>query len=148
MIMDNETRFWIAQQITDNKGTSDVRPMFREAKELRWGHEPQEVISDGAGIFLKAIRSEYQRTKHTREITLDGERHNNKMERMNGEFRDREKVMRGLKTEDSPILEGLSDIPQLCKTSREPCEGQKEVSMAEASLNKGEKRGTKREDFA
>jgi putative transposase len=29
------------------------------------------------------------------------------MERMNGEFRDREKVMRGLKRTDSPILKGI-----------------------------------------
>src|SRR5208337_4422078 len=33
-MMDDETRFWIAQQIADNKGTSDVRPMFKQAKEL------------------------------------------------------------------------------------------------------------------
>jgi len=33
--------------------------------------------------------------------------HNNKMERMNGEVRDREKVMRGLKNTDSPILKGI-----------------------------------------
>jgi putative transposase len=31
----------------------------------------------------------------------------NKMESFNGELRDREKVMRSLKTEDSPILKGL-----------------------------------------
>lgn len=31
---------------------------------------------------------------------------NNKMERMNGEIRDREKVMRSLKREDTPILTG------------------------------------------
>jgi hypothetical protein len=31
---------------------------------------------------------------------------NNKMERMNGEVRDREKTMRGLKTKDTPILLG------------------------------------------
>lgn len=29
------------------------------------------------------------------------------MERMNGEFRDREKVMRGLKRMDTPILKGV-----------------------------------------
>jgi hypothetical protein len=29
------------------------------------------------------------------------------MERMNGEIRDRERVMRSLKTEDSPILNGM-----------------------------------------
>jgi len=29
------------------------------------------------------------------------------MERMNGEIRDREKVMRGLKRKDTPILKGI-----------------------------------------
>ena len=32
---------------------------------------------------------------------------NNKMERLNGEIRDREKVFRGLKKMDTPILEGM-----------------------------------------
>lgn len=31
---------------------------------------------------------------------------NNKQERLNGEIRDREKVMRGLKKKDTPILRG------------------------------------------
>ncbi|MHB8601590.1 MAG: hypothetical protein ACYC6W_08310 [Nitrosotalea sp.] len=31
---------------------------------------------------------------------------NNKMERMNGEFRDREKVMRGIKKTDSIVFDG------------------------------------------
>lgn len=31
---------------------------------------------------------------------------NNKMERLNGEFRDREKVVRGVKKEDSVIIDG------------------------------------------
>jgi hypothetical protein len=34
---------------------------------------------------------------------------------MNGEVRDREKTMRGLKKMDTPILKGLSIIPQLHK---------------------------------
>jgi hypothetical protein len=45
-------------------------------------------------------------TQRVRDIRITGQVHNNKMERMNGEFRDREKVMRGLKTADSPILKG------------------------------------------
>ncbi len=32
---------------------------------------------------------------------------NNKQERFNGEIRDREKVMRGLKKDDTPILTGM-----------------------------------------
>lgn len=46
------------------------------------------------------------RPEHVREIRLAGKVHNNKMERMNGEIRDRERVMRTLEKTDSPILEG------------------------------------------
>ena len=48
----------------------------------------------------------FHEAKHIRRITLKGEPHNNKMERMNGEIRDREKTMRGLKKTDSDILKG------------------------------------------
>jgi len=44
-------------------------------------------------------------THHIRQITLTGH-HNNKMERMNGEIRDRERPMRGLKTVETPIIPG------------------------------------------
>jgi len=40
---------------------------------------------------------------------MSGDMNNNKMERFNGEFRDREKVMRGIKKENSMwVLERLS----------------------------------------
>ena len=41
-----------------------------------------------------------------KDIRLDGKVHNNVMERMNGEIRDREKVTRNLKKMDTPILKG------------------------------------------
>jgi hypothetical protein len=46
------------------------------------------------------------RTEHIRHIRLAGDFNNNKMERMNGEIRDRERVMRGLEKKDTPILMG------------------------------------------
>jgi len=46
------------------------------------------------------------RTEHINAIKLSGDHNNNKMERMNGEIRDREKTMRGLKTKDTLILKG------------------------------------------
>jgi len=42
-----------------------------------------------------------------RDIRMNGEVHNNKMERMNGELRDRERVMRTLEKPDTPILLGM-----------------------------------------
>jgi transposase-like protein len=112
-MLDDETRFWIAQQVSANKGTSDVRPMFRRAIEVA-EKKPKTLISDGANNFHEAWRkemwSEYGEEvspTHIREIQMAGQAHNNKMERMNGELRDREKVMRSLKAMDTPILKGM-----------------------------------------
>ncbi len=68
---------------------------------------------DRAQNYRDAFMKEYwtqkgKRRVHIRDIRLSAsEIHNNKMERMNGEVRDREKVMRGLKRMDTPILTGL-----------------------------------------
>jgi transposase-like protein len=111
-MMDDQTRFRIAQQVSTYKGTSDVRPMFKEA-EQRAGKRPKTLISDGARNFETASRKEWyskfkdRNTTHVRDIRVSGQVHNNKMERQNGEVRDREKVMRGLKREDSPVLKGF-----------------------------------------
>jgi transposase-like protein len=109
-MMDDETRFWIAQQIADTKFTADVRPLFVEGKRFT-GRRPLTLITDGGQHFIKPFRKEFYThakpfSRHVRDIRLNGEVHNNKMERLNGEVRDREKVMRGLKTVDTPILKG------------------------------------------
>ena len=48
-------------------------------------------------------------TNHTRHIYLADkrDRDNNKMERLNGEIMDHEKVFRGLKRLDTPLINGL-----------------------------------------
>lgn len=109
-LMDDETRFWIAQQVADTKYMQDVRPLFKEGKEVA-GKKPMTLISDGAQNFHNAYMKEYfthatPRTKHIQHIHLAGDMNNNKMERFNGEVRDREKVMRGLKKMDTLILAG------------------------------------------
>ena len=60
------------------------------------------LISDGAPNFHQAFKKEFAThrlptPKHIRHIRIQGDHNNSKMERMNGEVRDREKVMRGLK---------------------------------------------------
>ncbi len=46
-------------------------------------------------------------TAHTKYIHRDGYKNNHKMECMNEEIRDREKVIRGIKNMDSQIFAGL-----------------------------------------
>jgi len=69
------------------------------------------LITDGLPAYHDTYKKEFwtlkgPRTKHVRHIKLKGDTNNNKMERLNGEIRDREKVMRGLKTKDKPMLKG------------------------------------------
>jgi len=108
--MDDETRFWIAQEVAESKYRHDARQLFKMGKELM-GKNPQILVTDGLQSYNDAYRKEFrtqegQRTKHIRNITFRGKHNNNKMERFNGEIRDREKTIRGLKKEDTPILSG------------------------------------------
>ena len=105
-MMDDETRFWIAQQVSDHKADTNATRLFRSAKETA-GKQPKTLITDGLNSYKQASAFEFPETAHVREITLAGSIHNNKMERMNGEIRDREKTMRGLKRTDTPILKGI-----------------------------------------
>ena len=111
-LMDDETRFWIAQEVADTKYHADIHAMFHDGRHVA-GKAPQKIITDGAMNFGAAINDEFWREKkqlaikHERDIRFGGEIHNNKMERMNGEIRDREKVMRSLKKPDTPILTGM-----------------------------------------
>jgi hypothetical protein len=61
----------------------------------------QAGVSEGILEKQKASR-----TIHTHQIRISGEVRTNQLERMNGEVRDREKVMRGLKKKDTPIITG------------------------------------------
>ncbi|MGP8124552.1 MAG: IS6 family transposase [Nitrososphaerales archaeon] len=111
-MMDDETRFWISQQVADTKYTADVRPLFAQAKQAT-GKVPLVLTTDGGQHFVPAFKREFgnkdRYSQHIRDIRLGAKEgvHNDKMERMNGEVRDREKVMRGLKRTDTPILKGL-----------------------------------------
>jgi len=109
-MMDDETRYWIAQEVADTKHQHDAQGLLRKARQVA-GKKPMTLITDGLPTYHLAYMREYwtwkkPRTEHVSTIRIHGDKNNNKMERMNGEIRDREKVMRGLKKSDTPILTG------------------------------------------
>jgi transposase-like protein len=109
-LMDDETRFWIAREVAETKYKHYARNLFEMGKKLA-GKKPLTLITDGLQSYNDAFKKAFftqkaPRTKHVRNITFRGNRNNNKMERFNGEVRDREKTMRGLKTKETPILSG------------------------------------------
>jgi transposase-like protein len=131
-LMDDETRFWIAQEVADSKDKHDARNLLRMAKEAT-GKKPMIFITDGLPAYHDAYKKEFwtqkaPRTEHIRHIRLRGDMNNNKMERMNGEVRDREKVLRGLKKADSAMLSGY----QLFHNYVRPHEGLGGKTPAEA----------------
>jgi putative transposase len=108
-LMDDETRFWIAQEVADSKFKHDARNIFRKGKEII-GRKPMTLITDKLPAYHDAFNKEFwtrknPRSKHVNSTKFSSEI-NNKMERFNGEVRDREKVMRGLKKKKTSILTG------------------------------------------
>lgn len=110
-VMDDETRFWIAQEVADRKEGHDARGLLQKAKQSTT-IRPKVFITDGLKSYDEAYQKEFwtqrrqNRTLHIKHIRLQGDMNNNKMERLNGEFRDREKVVRGIKKTDSVIFDG------------------------------------------
>ena len=109
-MMDDETRFWIAQEVADSKFKHDARNLLRKGKEAM-KTKPKIFVTDGLPAYNDAYKKEFwgkrrESTKHIRHISLHGDKNNNKMERLNGEFRDREKICRGLKKKDSVMFDG------------------------------------------
>jgi transposase-like protein len=131
-LMDDETRYWIAQEVADTKYTHDARELLRLGRQIA-DKTPATLITDGLQSYHDAYLKEYwttrkdTQTRHVREIKISGEVHNNKMERFNGEVRDREKVMRNLKRKDTPILTGYQIFhnyvrPHMALKNRTPAE--------------------------
>ena len=77
----------------------------------RIGKSPTHFVTDGLPAYQKSSRKVFgKKTNHIRYIHISGRRdrdNNNKMEWLNGEIRDREKVFRGLKKFDTPIIPGM-----------------------------------------
>jgi putative transposase len=134
-LIDDETRYWIAQEVADTKYIHDARNIFHDAKVIA-DKRPETLITDGLPAYHKAFNEEfYTNTKpqsqHINAIKLTGHgntANNNKMERINGEIRDREKVMRGLKIKETPILQGMQIYHNFIK----PHEGLAGKTPAEA----------------
>ena len=102
--MDYDTRYWLASDPADNKFQHNTDSLLGMTKRQA-GKIPRQFITDSLQAYQKSSRRIFGRnTNHMRHIHLKGDK-NNKMERLNGEIRDREKVFRGLKHIDTAMLD-------------------------------------------
>ena len=114
-MIDDLTRYVLALQTAERKGTSDVKPLFEHAAALASMDAPAILVSDGAANFHRAWHDLYRAknfmqrpTFHIQAIhATDIDYNNNLMERFNGWIRARTRAARGLKRIDSAMLRGL-----------------------------------------
>ncbi len=110
-VMDHETRFLLASQISKRREVKDARKVFQQAKQIANG-KPQIMVTDGLPAYIKAFKKEFftlrnPRTKHIAKPRFTDKSNNNRVERMQGSIREREKVMRSLKNrEENHIIDG------------------------------------------
>ena len=105
--MDDDTRYWLASDMADTKFQHNADRLLQMTK-IQAGKNPRNFITDGLPAYMKSSKKVFGKdTNHVRHIHIQGDMNNNKMERLNGEIRDREKVFRGLKRMDTPIIDGM-----------------------------------------
>jgi transposase-like protein len=109
-IMDERTRFQLASVVSKERYIRDARMVFQRAKKNCGGRKPKYIITDGLQAYKRAVKKEFitntHETEHLWNVGLQHHPNNNHIERLHGNIRDREKTMRGLKIENTPIVEG------------------------------------------
>ena len=120
--MDDDTRYWLAGELADSKDKHDADNIFRLTKKAGGGKNPTVLITDKLPAYQKAARKIFgNKTYHkcdagirSKRVGPSGKKNhanfhpsNNKMERLNGTIRDREKTFRGLSAYDTAVFDGM-----------------------------------------
>lgn len=113
-LMDAKTRYLLVSRVSPHRGTAEAKRVFTSARKLA-RKVPAEVVTDGLPAYAEAFGGAFNAgragtpVKHTREIHLTKPGRypeNNKVERLNGTLRKRQKVARGLKKPTGPLTRG------------------------------------------
>ena len=106
-IMDSDTRYILASHVAQGRGAAEAQETFQIAKRNSNPEgEPTFLITDGLASYQSAASREFRNTVHIAKVGIQGEVNNNRIERLHGTMRERNKVMRAIKKPDSPFIEG------------------------------------------
>jgi transposase-like protein len=100
-LLDHETRFLIASEVTKHRNIEDARKVLQEAKDVANGQRPDFIITDKLPAYKQAVTKEFHtikkpRTQHVKLKSIREGTNNNIVERLHGTIRERTNVMRGL----------------------------------------------------
>ena len=100
-IMEAKTRYLLACEVTDSQFREDARKPLKKAKDAA-NKAPDTIVTDGLLAYPMAIKDEFYGLNerilnpHIRLKDFETKPNNNILERLNGTFRERTKVMRSL----------------------------------------------------
>jgi transposase-like protein len=105
-LLDHETRFLIASEVTKHRYIEDARKVLQEAKQVANGQKPDFIITDKLPAYKQAVTKEFftlkkPRTQHIKLKSIKEGTNNNIVERLHGTIRERTKVMRGLDNDET-----------------------------------------------
>ncbi len=96
-IIDRETRFLIANNVTKERSSLEAQIVMEKAKKVIRGNNPIVVITDKLNAYPSAIKNTFGKNViHISNAGIRGRIKNNLVERYNGTVRERDKVMRAL----------------------------------------------------
>ena len=115
-VMDAKTRYILSIHLTPRRTKEAAAVTIRKAIEAA-GKQPKSFVSDQLGSYIQPLKMLSPRTKHVAVEGLDAEPNNNLSERLQGTFRDRTKVARGFKSQETgqAFLEGWAADYNLCR---------------------------------
>ncbi len=104
-IMDRETRFMLASEISTDRTTQAAIYALKQAiRQMKY--DPSVIVTDDYKAYFSALKmKEFRDIPHEHGTLTHA--HNNIIERLNGTCREKFKVMRGFKTSDSVIPHGM-----------------------------------------
>jgi len=98
-VMDAKTRYLLACQVTEERYIKDARQVLKQAKDAA-SIRPDLIVTDGLQAYNEAIKAEFFdisamiQNPHLRLKDFETKPNNNIVERLNGTFRERTKVLR------------------------------------------------------
>ena len=100
-VMDSKTRYILAVHLSARRDTREAEKVMEKARRAA-GNLPKRIKTDKLGSYIGGIDSTFGgEVEHVQSDGIRALVNNNMSERLQGTFRGRTKVMRGLKTRDS-----------------------------------------------
>jgi transposase-like protein len=97
--MEQKPRYLLACQVTEERFVKDARKALQQAKSVT-NVRPDAIVTDGLQAYKEAVKAEFYdkeafiQNPHLRLKDFETKPNNNILERLNGTFRERTKVVR------------------------------------------------------